>query len=197
MKNSNYFFVTLLLLCFLSISSNLYAQSHIRGKGFFVDADLGFFVFPFEIFMGQASLSSGYRFNKKIALGLEARTAGFTTDGGRINGFKGGGMTFRFTHERFLAKLTQGYVFHARAIDDSPYSNDFKRGGTYNSLSLAYRMRSGFSLGATYTLSRNIKFTRNYHPDGFLGDLPSEDVRYNIPSLGIMLGWTFPRESNE
>ena len=191
MKNYRILYSVFFLFIFFLISNSAFAQ-----KGIFVDADLS--IFPnSNLAMGQIACTSGYRFNKMIAAGLEYRGAGYATDGGRTLTMNGLGLVFRLTNKRFFGKITHGLLLTAKHVDDSPYFDKYDGGGSYNSLTMGYRFRSGFLLGGTYTLARNTRHIRTYYDDGNFDNMPPEEVTYGMKYIGITLGVAFPRESQE
>ncbi|MGK0366399.1 MAG: hypothetical protein ACI85O_003472 [Saprospiraceae bacterium] len=189
MKTNNHSFSILLLFCFVFISNNTFAQSDKQPKGLFVDFDVSA-IFVDDDLMGHAAFASGYRFNKKMAAGLEFRSAGRANIGNNTN-MAGIGAVYRYTDKWFLGKVTLGKVLKSFHGEDSDLYWENPRGGFYYSLSLAYRSQRGFLIGLCYTGVQNNKFDF-YIPDD-TGELVLAGV-FTAPfgAFGIMLGAAFP-----
>lgn len=196
MKNICTFYSALFLFIFFLASNSAFSQ-----KGLFVDGELSIVPIP-SFFIGQVSVTSGYRFNRNIAVGLEYRGAGSVDRDVHVRNMQGIGLTFRFAKDLFIAKLTQGMVLSAHMDDeDLYYIEEYTGGGFYNSIFLGARFRSGFLLGGTVTLARKTKFTKEFNDPDIINDtnfdilyLPYIDSSVSMFFVGVTVGVTFPRE---
>ena len=187
MKNYN---TILFLGIFLFVSNITFAQSEKKTKGLFVDWDLSAMIAD-DDFMGHAALASGYRFNEKMAAGVEWRGASKFSCCNNF-GMSGVGATYRFTEKWFLGKVSLGKVLKAHRYDDG--FNEWRdfRGGYYYSLSLAYRLRGGFLMGLCYTGVPNNKFDY-YIDENITGDFVFDRVvKTPFGTIGVMVGAAFP-----
>jgi len=190
MKIKPYFALVFLLFCIVFPSNNIFAQEDKKTKGLFVDWDLSVMIADGD-FLGHAALASGYRFNEKMAAGLEWRGASKFSCCNNF-GMNGVGVTYRYTEKWFLAKLTTGKVLKASRGEDFGSDWQFQKGGFYYSASIAYRTRPGFLFGINYTGVRGNKF------DYYLQNIDNLEFTFdrvetvNFGTIGIMVGAAFP-----
>jgi len=190
MKNRNTHFSTTILFLLLLMSITAFSQSDKKNKGLFIDWDFSVMVADND-FLGHAALASGYRFNEKMATGIEWRGASKFSCCNNF-GMSGLGATYRFTEKWFLGKVTAGKVLRARRGEDFGSDWQYKKGGFYYSVSLAYRTRPGFLFGVNYTGVRSNQF--DYYLENIdTGELNFDRVEtVNFGTIGVMVGAAFP-----
>lgn len=190
MKTNNIFISLIFLFIFLFASNTAFSQSEKKAKGLFVDLDLSALIADGD-FMGHAALASGYRFNEKMAAGIEVRTTSKFSCCNHF-GMQGIGATYRHTNKWFLGKLTLGKVLNAGRTWDGFPTFEYETGGLYYSVSVAYRTRPGFLFGLSYTGVENAEF--DYYEYDFNTDELILDGKRTVRfgTIGIMVGVAFP-----
>ncbi len=195
MKNINTFLSIFFLVIFLFGSNTIFSQSEKKPKGLFVDWDFSVMIADND-FLGHAALASGYRFNEKMAAGLEWRAASKFSCCNNFS-MSGLGAAYRYTDKWFLGKVSLGKVLNARRGEDFGSDWQYQKGGYYYSVSVAYRTRPGFLFGVNYTGVRNNKF------DYYLEDIDTGELTYDreetmqFGTIGIMVGAAFPGRGRE
>lgn len=190
MKTKKPLYSILFLSIFFLVSNNAFAQSEKKTKGLFVDFDFSLMIADGD-FMGHAALTSGYRFNEKMAAGVEWRSASKFSCCNNFS-MSGLGVNYRYTDKWFLGKISLGKVLKATRGEDLGSDWQYQKGGFYYSVSLAYRTRPGFLFGLSYTGVENNKF------DYYLEDLNTGELRFDrkermqFGTIGIMLGVALP-----
>ena len=139
MKTKKPLYSILFLSIFFLVSNNAFAQSEKKTKGLFVDFDFSLMIADGD-FMGHAALTSGYRFNEKMAAGVEWRSASKFSCCNNFS-MSGLGVNYRYTDKWFLGKISLGKVLKATRGEDLGSDWQYQKGGFYYSVFKALTLR--------------------------------------------------------
>lgn len=184
---------------FLFFSLSLQAQDDYKRLAhelpFFIDADVGVFLYPDYSPVGftHASFSAGYRFNANRAIGLEYRGAKFEDASNYDESGRGIGLVYRSTRNSGVYTRTSlGVVLSSkRTVYESAVKYDAEGLGSYYSLTFGYQFRSGVLLGITGSgfTGRNFRKSRLILAPEYAdsGNFPFFDVRNAPADAGVFV----------
>ncbi len=156
--------------------------------------DVGFGAMPhFEFFSVQFSAAVGYRFTERLGLGVEFRST--STSGVSITRSADllGLRVRKQYNQRWIASIAGGTVLTAGESDDGFLLYDYRSGGTYLSVDLAYQLPWGMTIGGYVTAVWGQVHDVFEWDDLSSTYLPTGRTSMDsFPGAGIKLGYAFP-----
>jgi hypothetical protein len=185
------FTLTFLFLCTFS-QAQTYDSTKMKSR-LYLDLELGMFSYGGDGFsiLGISSISSGFRINKQIALGLSLR--GWVQPSDCCSKSAGGvGFQFRWSPESFLIKIETGFVTGAQYGDDGNYSSIYnyeKSNKAYSSFSVAAHFSKIVTIGLAWASTINqINDRFDYNTKALLGT-----SMFSVSEISLVFGVAFPK----
>jgi hypothetical protein len=162
---------------------------------FYLDAELGLLTQGGDGFspLGISSISTGYRINRHIAVGMGLRTW-FKPSSCCATGASGIGFQLRYSpvNQPFLVKVETGYVLSAEYADDGSYLSKYnpnKSDKSYLSFSIAARFAKICTIGLAYAHTTNqVNENFKYNSTELLST-----SKFGVSAISLVFGITFPK----